>query len=66
MQTQSPHQSWISFAITIAIILVVMALRMRRMGTMRPLKLETLWIVPALYFGVAALMFYTLPRTGRS
>jgi membrane protein CcdC involved in cytochrome C biogenesis len=41
-----------------------MALRMRRMGKMRPLKLETLWIVPAMYAAVAALMFYTLPPVG--
>jgi membrane protein CcdC involved in cytochrome C biogenesis len=31
---------------------------------MRPLKLETLWVVPALYLGVAALMFWSLPPTG--
>jgi membrane protein CcdC involved in cytochrome C biogenesis len=37
---------------------------MRRMGKMRPLKLETLWIVPAMYAAVAALMFYTLPPVG--
>src|SRR4029079_18718651 len=35
-----------------------------RMGQMRPLKLETLWIVPALYLAVAALMFWQLPPTG--
>ena len=37
----------------IGIIVVVMALRMRRMSKMRPLKLGTLWIVPALYLVVA-------------
>ena len=37
------------------------------MGKMRPLKLETLWIVPALYLVVAALMFVAAPadRLGR-
>jgi membrane protein CcdC involved in cytochrome C biogenesis len=58
------HQSWISYAITIGVAVVIMALRMRRMGKMRPLKLETLWIVPAMYAAVAALMFYTLPPVG--
>jgi membrane protein CcdC involved in cytochrome C biogenesis len=31
---------------------------------MRPLKLDTLWIVPAVYAAVAALMFWELPPTG--
>ena len=65
MQVQPVHQSWISYAITIGIILIVLGLRMRRMGQMRPLKLETLWVVPAIYFAVAALMFVQLPPTGR-
>lgn len=64
MQVHPVHQSWISTAITIAIILVIMALRMRRMGRMRPLKLNSLWVVPAIYAVVAALMFVQLPPTG--
>lgn len=64
MQVHPVHQSWISTAITIAIILVIMALRMRRMGRMRPLKLNSLWVVPALYAVVAALMFVQLPPKG--
>jgi membrane protein CcdC involved in cytochrome C biogenesis len=64
VQAHPVHQSWISYAVTIGIVLVVMALRMRRMGQMRPLKLETLWVVPVLYLGVAALMFWSLPPTG--
>ena len=63
-QAHPAQQSWVGYAITIAIIVVVMALRMRRMGQMRPLKLETLWIVPALYLAVAALMFWQLPPRG--
>lgn len=63
-QTQQVHQSWISYAITIGILVFVMALRVRRMGQMRPLKLETLWVVPAIYFVVALLMFWQLPPTG--
>jgi membrane protein CcdC involved in cytochrome C biogenesis len=64
VQTQPIHQSWISYAITIGIIVVIMALRMRRMGQMRPLNLNSLWIIPALYLVVAALMFFQLPPTG--
>ena len=64
MQAQPAQPSWIQYAITLGIILVVLAFRMRRMGQMRPLKLETLWVVPAIYLAVAALMFVQLPPTG--
>jgi membrane protein CcdC involved in cytochrome C biogenesis len=37
---------------------------MRGLSKMRPLKLETLWIVPGMYAVVAALMFFTLPPVG--
>jgi len=64
VQVQPVHQAWISYAITIGIIVVIIALRMRRMGRMRPLKLETLWVVPVMYLVVAVLMFVQLPPTG--
>jgi len=64
MQGHPPQQTWISYAITAVIVIVVLALRMRRMGQMRPLKLETLWVVPAIYAAVAAMMFWQLPPTG--
>ena len=64
MQVHPVHQTWASYAITIGIIVVVMAMRMRRAGQMRPLKLGSLWIVPVLYLAVAAIMFAQLPPTG--
>src|SRR5690349_7095236 len=64
VQAHPVHQSWITYAITIGIIVVIMALRMRGMSKMRPLKLGSLWIVPAVYLVVAALMFVQLPPTG--
>ena len=64
VHTQPIHQTWISYSITIGIIVIVMALRMRNMSKMRPLKLGTLWVVPALYLAVAAMMFAQLPPTG--
>src|SRR3569832_654619 len=64
MHVQPAQQSWISYAISIAVILLVHALRVRRMGKMRPLKLGSLWVVPALYLAVAATMFIQLPPTG--
>jgi len=64
VQGQPPHQSWISIAVTVAIVGIVLALRMRRMGKIRPLKLETLWVVPAIYLAMTALMFWSLPPKG--
>ena len=63
-QVHPAQPSWTSYAVTIGIIVVVMALRMRRMGKMRPLKLSNLWIVPALYLVVALMMFVQLPPRG--
>ena len=64
VQVHPVHQGWISYAVTIGVIVVIMAFRMRGMSKMRPLKLETLWIVPAMYAAVAALMFFQFPPTG--
>lgn len=63
-QVHPVQQNWISIAITIAIVVIVIGFRLRRMGQMRPLKLESLWIVPAMYLVVAALMFWQLPPVG--
>ena len=64
VHSQPIHQTWVSYAITIGIIVIVMALRLRGMSKTRPLKLGSLWIVPALYLAVAAMMFAQLPPTG--
>lgn len=64
VQAHPVQPGWTSYAITIGIVVVVMALRMRRMGRMRPLNLGSLWVVPTIYFGVAVLMFVQLPPTG--
>lgn len=64
VQVHPVQQSWTSFAVLIGIIVIVMALRMRSMGKMRPLKLEMLWVVPILYLAVAAFMYWQLPPTG--
>ena len=64
VHAQPIHPSWISYVITIGIVSIVLALRMRRMGRMRPLKLETLRVVPTIYLVVAVPMFVQLPPTG--
>src|SRR3954452_4629597 len=64
MQVHPVHQTWASYAITIGIVAIVFALRIRRAGQMRPLKLGSLWVVPVLYLAVAAIMFVQLPPNG--
>jgi len=63
MNHPTTGQSWMSFVLPIVVIAVVMTLRMRRMATARPLKLERLWIGPALYAVIAGLVFWTTPPT---
>lgn len=54
----------IQYAITAVIVLVVLAIRLRGMSRVRRLRLETLWIVPAIYLAFAAFMFAEFPPTG--
>lgn len=63
-QAHPGQQSWIGIAVTIVIVGLIMFRRIRSMGQLRPLKLETLWVVPALYLVLAALMFWQLPPKG--
>lgn len=53
-----------SYAIPAIVIAIVFAIRWRRMSRERPLKLERLWIFPALYAVVAIVMFVEFPPTG--
>lgn len=52
------------YAITFAIIGGVLFLRLRGLSKVRKLRLETLWIVPAIYLAAASYMFWRLPPTG--
>ena len=63
MQAQDA-QGWISYAVTAIIIGIVFAVRWRRMSVVKPLKLERLWIFPALYAAVALSMFTMYPPHG--
>ncbi|MGN6374683.1 MAG: CcdC protein domain-containing protein [Sphingomonas sp.] len=55
-QEVQPH-GWVSVVVPLLIVAVVMLLRVRRMRQLQPLKLERLWLVPALY-GVAVVMLF--------
>jgi len=49
----SPHGNWLTALLPFLVIAVVLAFRVRSMGRERPLKLGTLWVVPAIYFLLA-------------
>ena len=63
MQAQQPG-GWISYAIPLVVIVIVMAVRWKRMSRVRPLKLERLWILPALYAVVIGFTFSRFPPQG--
>lgn len=55
---------WITYGITAVAIGVVLALRWKRMSRVRPLRLETLWVFPTLYFALAVYMYWAHPPQG--
>ena len=61
MHTQQLHPNPLYNLIPIAVILLVLALRFRRLTRERPLRIEWLWVVPALYVVIAGLTFWNLP-----
>jgi hypothetical protein len=54
----------LSYLIPIVIIAIVMFFRFRSMGKARPLRLERLWIVPAVYLALAILLFWEMTPHG--
>jgi len=56
------HQSnWLTTLIPFVVIAAVLTLRFRSMNRERPLKLETLWVVPVVYSLIAGSMLFALP-----
>ena len=53
----------VQYLIPIAVFVVIFSLRARRMSQMRPLKLERLWVVPAIYLAIVAANFAAKPPT---
>ena len=53
----------VTIAITIAVVAMVLALRFRGMRRSRPLKIDQLWIVPAIFLVIAAVVIAQSPPT---
>ncbi|HEU4959171.1 MAG TPA: CcdC protein domain-containing protein [Sphingomonas sp.] len=60
---QAQPGGWLQALIIAAIVLVV-AMRMRGTGRLRPLRLERLWVIPALYLALVILLFVQAPPPG--
>jgi hypothetical protein len=58
------QQGWLPTLMPIGIVALVVALRWWRGQKMRRLRLETMWIVPALFTVVAVMLYTTMRPTG--
>ena len=57
------HQggNWAATLLPFVVIAVVLALRFRSMSKERPLKLQSLWVVPVVYAFIVGAMLFALP-----
>jgi len=59
-----PNSQIMSLVITVIVVGLVLALRWRRIGQLRPLKLEQLYVLPAIYAAVVAITLVERPPVG--
>ena len=59
-----PNSQIMSLVITVIVVGLVLALRWRRIGQLRPLKLEQLYVLPAIYAAVVAITLVERPPMG--
>ena len=59
-----PQSSLLSYLIPLVVIGIVLFFRLRSTGKARKLRLERLWVVPALYLALTLLLFAQLPPHG--
>jgi hypothetical protein len=64
MDSQAMQAGWISYAIFFVVIALVITLRVRRMSRHRPLKVEQLWIVPAIFALITGFLYWRFPPQG--
>jgi NAD/NADP transhydrogenase beta subunit len=55
----NPHL--VSYVVSALVIIALLALRMRRMGRARPLKIDRLWVTPAIYFAIVVILLAQTP-----
>jgi len=55
------NAQFVSYLITGAVLVLVVLLRLRRTGQLRPLSLERLWVLPAIYLLIVIVMLVETP-----
>lgn len=55
---------WLQYLLPLAIFAVIFAFRIRRMSQERPLKLERLWVIPAIFVLLFVGTLYATPPRG--
>lgn len=58
-----PAGNWLTALLPFVIIAVVVGLRLRSMSKERPLKIQTLWVIPVVYLLLVGWMLFALPPT---
>jgi hypothetical protein len=58
-----PGGNWLTALLPFVIIAVVVGLRLRSMSKERPLKVQTLWVIPVIYLLLVGWMLFALPPT---
>lgn len=58
------QQQWMVTIISVCAAALVLGLRIRRARDIKPLKVERLWILPAIYGAIAVLLFASHPPVG--
>ena len=61
---QSAQPNILTIVVMVLVVCLVLFFRMRRMAVARPLKPGMLWIMPAVFVGIAALNFVEFPPHG--
>ncbi len=60
---QHPEGNWLTALLPFVIIAVVVGLRLRSMSKERPLKVQTLWVIPVVYLLLVGWMLFALAPT---
>jgi hypothetical protein len=61
---QHTPQQWIGMLVPILVIGLVLVLRLRKMNKASPLRVERLWMLPAFYAAMVAIIFWSHPPHG--
>jgi hypothetical protein len=61
---QSPPQNFLAIVGPLLVVVVILVIRGRRMTVKRPLKPNMLWIMPAVFLGLAAMSLAQFPPHG--